>query len=262
MRQYTSHPDTLHAKILLGQALVEAAKLHSGDSRRGEDIAHELEQSLREYLADARGRYTNDPLKLAKGLYDAAEPYYRQGNYAEAEPLYREIIELRRSRLSADHKDVLEPTASLARALSDWASAARDSKSEMADRAREAERLLHKVLATRLRNDTNSWRIADVQSRLGGALVSVAITDSTLDAEARRTKLAEAESLLLESHEQLQKESRERKYNRDALQRLVRLYEAWNKPDKRAEWQQKLELFEKAQKNSSAWDSAAAVETK
>jgi hypothetical protein len=162
---------------------------------------------------------------------------------------------------------MLEPTANLARLLSDWAWAERtnivaaevrrlassnslsstlNSQLSPHDRAREAERLLRDVLAVRLR-DTNSWRIGDVKSRLGAALVSVAVTDAAIDAEARQAKLRDAESLLLDGHERLQKASR-RKYQRDALQRLVRLYEALSKPEQKAEWQQKLDAFDQAQK--------------
>jgi hypothetical protein len=156
--------------------------------------------------------------------------------------------------------------ASLARVLSDWAWAERDSKSdtrnpksEVAERAREAERLLHEVVAVRLRDSTNSWRIGDLKSRLGAALVSVAVTDSQLDVEARRAKLSEAESLMLEGHERLRTPSAEEKYKRDALQRLVRLYEAVNQPDKRAEWQQKLEMFDAGHKKSPTSKSDAAT---
>ena len=116
--------------------------------------------------------------------------------------------------------------------------------------AREAERLLRDVLALQLRISTNSWRVGDFKSRLGAAFVSVVVTDSQLNTEGREGKLTEAESLLLEGHKRLQAASTDKKYKRDALQRLVRLYEAWNKPDKRAEWQQKLELFDKAQQKS------------
>jgi hypothetical protein len=101
---------------------------------------------------------------------------------------------------------------------------------------------------------TNSthWRTGDVKSRLGGALVSVAVTDPALNAGARLGKLAEAEALLVEGNAELQQsQSAGSKYKRDALERLVRLYEAWNKPDKLAEWQQKLEEFKRGESKSS-----------
>jgi hypothetical protein len=76
-----------------------------------------------------------------------------------------------------------------------------------------------------------------------------------MDAESRRAKLSEAESLLMEGHEGLQNPRAEEKHKRDALQRLVRLYEALNNSDKRSEWQQKLELFDKAQEKSPVSES-------
>ncbi|MFN0126191.1 MAG: tetratricopeptide repeat protein [Verrucomicrobiales bacterium] len=285
-----------HSETLAGLArtlLLEAARIKSAEPNRSQELAHKGGQMLREYLAAARSGYPSDPLKLADKLAEAAELYYRHGIYAEAEPVYREMIQLRRSGLSADHKDVIEPTASLARVLSDWAWSERDSKSEVrnpasepsganrneveiaegtqpaegspkegggsreqpAERAREAERLLREVLAVRQRDSSKSWRTDDVKSRLGGALVSVAVTDPGLDAEGREAKLNEAEPLLLEGCERVQTGATDDKYKRDALERLVRLYEAWNKPDKRAEWQQKLEWLDKPREKSPASES-------
>jgi hypothetical protein len=179
---------------------------------------------------------------LAGKFYDAAELLYRQGDFANAETLYRDIIELRRPHFGAEQKEMLDPNASLARLLSDWAWAEHDSpnlnsKPEMVARAREAERLLRHVLEVRLRENPESWRIGDSKSRLGGALLAVAVTDP----EARQEKLTEAESLLFEGHEQLQENAGHGKYKRDALQRLLRLYKAWNKPDQAQRVIQRLE---------------------
>jgi tetratricopeptide (TPR) repeat protein len=261
--------DVCAAKIGLGRLLLEAAKTNRANPRRREELLCEGEQLVRDYLDEVRSRYADDRLKLADKIADVAEFRYRQGNYVDAEPLYREIVECRRARLRADHKDVIEPTASLARVLSDWAWAER-THSQLPSavsapprlspvnsqlpgtRAREAEQLLREVLVVRLRDGASSWRVGDVKSRLGGALVSVAVTDPAMNAEGREAKLSEAESLLLEGCERVQSGATDDKYKRDALQRLVRLYEAWNKPAKRAEWQQKLERFDKEQKMSPA----------
>jgi tetratricopeptide (TPR) repeat protein len=288
LREQLAQPsgDVLNAKIELGRLLFEAAKTNGADSRRREELTREGERLVREYVAGVRSRYSNDPLALAGKLYDVAELPYRQGNYAEAEPLYREIVQYRRAGRKADHKDVLDATASLARLLSDWAWAERTnvvaadvrrltssgtqpsapnlrtvdqslvtSAATPHERAREAERLLREVLTVRLRDDTSSRRIGESKSRLGGALVSGAVTDPGLDAEGREAKLIEAELLLVEGCERVQSAATDDKYKRDALHRLVRLYEAWNKPDKRSEWQQKLELFDKAKTKSSGSES-------
>jgi len=95
--------------------------------------------------------------------------------------------------------------------------------------------------------NANNWRTVDVKSRLGFARLAVAVIDGKLTPEMRAARLTEAEPLLLESASGLQAEARlSLIYKRDSLERLVRLYEAWPKPDKLAGWKQKLEAFEKA----------------
>jgi hypothetical protein len=138
-----------------------------------------------------------------------------------------ELIQCWRAGWGTDNHYVLGATASLARLFTDWAWAERTNivaaevtrlassgslslsgNSRTAEpslvtsaattpyeRAREAERLLREVLALRSRDSTNSLRVADVKSRLGGALVSRAVTDPAWDAQGRRAKLSEAESL-------------------------------------------------------------------
>jgi serine/threonine protein kinase/tetratricopeptide (TPR) repeat protein len=256
-REYLKHKsDTLNARLQLASMLLDRAKTNRAVS--GESA--EVEQILRDYLAVARIRHTNDAAKLESALYDLAELYFRQHQYAEAEPLYREILQSRDTRLGAAHEEVIIATASLGRALADWAWAERDSGSEIRDakskivkRAREAERLLRDCLAWHLKGtNTTHWRGGDVRSRLGGALVSVAVTDPELHAAARAVKLAEAEALLLEGQQQSQSKSALKKHKRDALERLVRLYEAWGKPDRLSEWQQQLAAFDKAKTETSA----------
>src|SRR5439155_15117931 len=119
------------------------------------------------------------------------------------------------------------------------------------ERAREAETLLRECLAIQsVGANAAHWRTDEVRSRLGGALLAVALTDPALNAEARQTKLVEAEALLLEGNDGLQ-QSKSAEYKRDALERLVRLYEAWEtsvpntgKPGQAQEWRAKLEAFQ------------------
>jgi hypothetical protein len=165
--------------------------------------------------------------------------------------------------------------ASLARLLSDWAWAERtnsvaadvrrltpNSQSQTKqslvtsaatsplERAGEAEILLRDCLAIRLRGTNfTHWRIGDVKSRLGGALLAVAVTDASLHTDARQSKFAEAETLLIEGRKQLQQsKSAGRNYIRDALERLRHLYEAWElaapntgKSVQAEEWKKNLE---------------------
>jgi small-conductance mechanosensitive channel len=98
-----------------------------------------------------------------------------------------------------------------------------------------------------------------LKSRLGSALVSVVVTDPDFAVTDRQAKFTEAEALLLEGNEAVQQSSSaDRKYKRDVLQRLMRLYEAWEKPDQAAKWRSKLESFEQtaAEKNSAPTQGA------
>jgi serine/threonine protein kinase/tetratricopeptide (TPR) repeat protein len=185
-------------------------------------------------------------------LYDLAELRYRQRQYAQAEPHYREMLQNRRARLGAEHDDVIWVACGLGRVLADWAWAERESipvvqnpRPEPAQRAREAEALLRECLEVRQRGtNATDWLVADLKSRLSGALVSVVAVDRTLNAAAREARLAAAEPLLLEGNRGLQEStSADRRLKRDALERLVRLYETWGKPDPRMDWQKQLDAF-------------------
>src|SRR5262249_42832331 len=145
------------------------------------------------------------------------------------------------------------------RLLADWAwaeqagnSENRNPNSETAQRAREAETLLRDSLTIRLRGtNANHWRTEDVRSRLGGALLALAVTDSALTGEARQSKLGEAETILLQSDERLQQDkSADRRFKGDSLERLVRLYQSWDaaapgggKSVQAEAWKKKLEGF-------------------
>jgi tetratricopeptide (TPR) repeat protein len=181
-------------------------------------------------------------------MNNLAGAYHIERRYPEAEPLYREHLQSQTTRYPATNDSVAGAAYALAGLLHDWAWSERGAadKSKAAERAREAERLLRDCLATRAKTlGPGSSGLAQTRSRLGGALVAIAVIDSTLTAEARLAQFTEAESLLLKAHEALrQNESAEPKYKRDALERLVRLYEAWDKPEQLAEWRQKLATFE------------------
>ncbi len=222
----------------------------------------EAEPLCREALAITRKFAANDPPALVGPIYELAENLYRQSKYTEAEPLYREALASRRAGRAAEDESVLSFTASLARLLAEWAWAERSPESktgspisEISARAREAEHLLRDSLAIRERGrNLTHWRIADVKSRLGGALISVAVTDPGLAFADRLAKLAEAELLLLEGNDRLQQsKSAGIKYQRDALTRLVRLYETWDellpgkdKASQATAWNKKLSEFDNA----------------
>jgi serine/threonine protein kinase/tetratricopeptide (TPR) repeat protein len=109
-----------------------------------------------------------------------------------------------------------------------------------------SDKYKHSIGTGRLVTNVEPWSIADTRSRLGGAVLSVAFTDPSLKPEGRTLKLNEAEKLLLESNQVLQQSpNADKKYRRHALERLVRLYEAWNKPEEATHWRVNLENFAK-----------------
>ena len=109
------------------------------------------------------------------------------------------------------------------------------------DRSNEAEDLLRNCLTIKLAPGDAVWRKADLHSRLGSALIAVVVADPAITSEDRHAKLTEAEALLLQGHAALQKAGKvATKYRSDALTRIVRLYEAWQKPEQAAEWREKL----------------------
>jgi serine/threonine protein kinase len=248
----------------LGLLLMESVTSNEDFNNPSPDDAarfKEAEKLLADYLAGVRKRDAGDPERLEADLFEVAERLYRIQCFAMSEPLHRELLKSKHARLKPGDSELLDYTASMARLLSDWAWAERNAKSEtgipkpeIAARAREAEELLRQCLLIPWGgSDAESWRITERKGRLGSALVSVAVTDPALNAEARLAKLYEAEPLLLEVHGQLPQKGFEPKYQRDARVRLVRLYEAWDKPDKRDEWQRKLDEFDgKKSKPSSA----------
>src|SRR5207245_2270612 len=111
----------------------------------------------------------------------------------------------------------------------------------------EAEPLLRECLKSRERHESNAWRTFSAKSLLGGSLLG-------------QKKYAEAEPLLLAGYEGLkQREDKialhrnpldsfrfpadRQPWLKEALRRLVQLYEATGRPDQAAEWRSRLEGF-------------------
>ncbi len=183
-----------------------------------------------------------------------------QAKFAQAEQNYREALAFREARLSPQHYDLFTTSIGLGRMLADWAWAERPAaaeirsvKPEVTKRAQEAELLLRKGLSICEAQPTaNPGMVGDIRSRLGSAVLSIAVTDPTLEAAARGSEFAEAEQLLSSGRQMMQQAfSTPSKYKRDVLERLSRLYLAWNefapnadRAAKAAEFRQKLAEFD------------------
>jgi Flp pilus assembly protein TadD len=99
----------------------------------------------------------------------------------------------------------------------------------------EAEPVARECLALREKEIPDDWRAFNARSMLGGSLLG-------------QKKYAAAEPFLLSGYEGMkQREDKIPQEGRlrlkEALQRLVQLHEATDRPDQAAEWKRKLELF-------------------
>jgi hypothetical protein len=104
----------------------------------------------------------------------------------------------------------------------------------MQSRWSEAEPLLGECLAIRDKAMRDDWPRFNTMSQLGGALLGQA-------------KYAEAEPLVVQGYEGLKVRAAKipavgKPRLREAAERVIRLYEAWGKPDKAAEWKKKTGL--------------------
>lgn len=104
-----------------------------------------------------------------------------------------------------------------------------------------AELKLRESLTLRENIQPDAWTTFETKSLLGEALLE-------------QKKYAEAEPLLLSGYQGMKKHedkipAREKVRLTKALQRLVRLYEAWGKPEEAARWRKELETTEPPKKS-------------
>jgi hypothetical protein len=96
----------------------------------------------------------------------------------------------------------------------------------------EAEQTLREALAIFEKEQPDAWSTFQTRSLLGGALLG-------------QQKYADAQPLLLAGYQGLKQREAEipaksKKLLTEALQRLVRLYDAWGKPEQAEAWRQRL----------------------
>jgi eukaryotic-like serine/threonine-protein kinase len=149
-----------------------------------------------------------------------ASAYELHRLWAEAEGLLRETLARRRKIEKADSPLLASDLAQLGRNLLTQS------------RNAEAESVLHESLAICEKALADDWRRYDALSLLGGSL-------------AGQNRFDEAEPLLVSGYKGMkERESRvtvpDQFRLREAAARVVRLYEAWGKPEKATEWKAKL----------------------
>jgi tetratricopeptide (TPR) repeat protein len=208
-RSGPDHPETLKAQANLG--------VNYRDAGRPEEAIRLMEDVLRR----ARGR-VDAMAATAWVSRELASAYGDIGRWRKAEPLLRDLLDRERKTVPPDSPDLAGRLAALGFAqlhLGKWS---------------EAEAALRECLKIRAAKFPDHWSRFHAMSLLGGALLG-------------QGKYAEAEPLIVPGYEGMKLRegtipSQGRPRLDEAAERVVRLYEAWGKPDKAAAWRKKLGL--------------------
>jgi eukaryotic-like serine/threonine-protein kinase len=222
--------------------------------------AEPLSTRALEGLRRVEGEEHNDTLTCTNML---GLLYRSEGKYAQAEPLLIKTLEVRRRTLGQDHPDTIKSMNSLAdlyrsegksgdaeTLLTAVLEARRrvlgpahpDTISVMAllgevrlqqRKYSEAEALLREARNSNDKAAADSWERYWSQNLLGASL-------------AGQSQYVEAEPLLVAGYQgMLQREAaiplEDRRVLSQAGERIVQLYESWEKPEKAAEWREKLQ---------------------
>jgi tetratricopeptide (TPR) repeat protein len=200
-----THPQTLFLKFNLAALWADSERLEKAEKAFREvlDVRRRRAPESRETLV------TLD--RLALTLLDAGKP-------SEAEPLLREALPLARKLFPAGHPEIASTLLLVGRAAVE------------SGRAKEAEPLLTEALAIRRKKlPAGDWGVASAGAVLGDCLRA-------------QGRYAEAEPLLRSAEAAFAKaRGTSPRRHRDVIDRLVWLYEAWNKPAEAAAWRARQE---------------------
>ncbi len=198
------HPDVASAASNLAFVLQE----------KGDPAGAEVLQ--REALAIRVKVYGEGSLQVARTLGPLGPILLDEGKLEEAETVLRRALAVRVEKLPPRHVDTAVAQADLARALN-----ARGKFEEARTLAADALSIREEKLPV------GQWSRFEAQSLLGEALAGLG-------------KLAEAEALLLPAYDGLRASAAVSPWKkRAARERIVRLYEAWGRPEAAAAWRAK-----------------------
>ena len=158
---------------------------------------------------------------------DLADAYLAAGSFALAESVIRDSLPRAAKQFGPEDSRTVGMIATLGSALlsqQKWA---------------EAQSVLKQCLALRERVQPDDWSMFYARSLLGDCLLG-------------QTKFAEAEPFVVGGYEGMK--AREDKIPvlskhrlREAVERVIRLYKAWGRPEKAAEWTKKISHASPAQ---------------
>lgn len=220
-RIYTELVTALQARLGLEHPLtLEAMNNHAAAWRAQgvHAVAHQEFTRVVELAEQALGPAHRTTLKFRRNLADNLE---RQGRVDDAEREYRAVLAVFRDQHGDGHRATLHTAAELAGLLLRH------------KRYGDAVTLLRETISAAERTEARQdWPLAALQSLLGEALTG-------------ETQYAEAERTLLAAHQRLATLPLVPPYElKQALARLVGLYEAWHSPDRvedAARWRAELD---------------------
>jgi hypothetical protein len=148
--------------------------------------------------------------------------YENHNRFARAVPIQVQLAEIASKARGADSREATVASTTLGR---DYI---------MLHQYAKAEPVLRDVLAAQIKSSPDDWHRYNLESLLGAALLG-------------QKKFPEAETLILSGYQGLKQEESTmstpaKVFIKDAADRIPQLYTAWNKPDKAAEWREKLGL--------------------
>ena len=184
----------------------------------GQEKLLESEALFLEAMEGSRRALGSDYIATVDTEFSVVMVMLDLGHWQRALPLARDLVARRRRIMPAGDRQVAYALQALGWALVETGSP--DEAEALLREAREIERKLTKP---------GQWVLPQIESLIGSCM-------------AAQGHYALAEPLLTESQPTLEMAkgiSNARK--RAAINRVVRLYEAWNKPAKAAEWRAKLE---------------------
>jgi tetratricopeptide (TPR) repeat protein len=181
------------------------------------DKLAEAEPVYRQLVADCRVVLGPEHPNRLQAIYSLARVLHERGKCKEAEKLGREVLRLRRKVLPANH-----PSTALSLALVGAMLLDAGKVPEAVVSFREALAIQRKALPK------GNVQTAETENLLGACL-------------GRQGNFRKAEPLLLGSYSVLARHPGvSPRHKRAACQRIIKLYEAWGKPAKAAQWRRRL----------------------
>jgi tetratricopeptide (TPR) repeat protein len=205
------HPDTLHSMFAVALAY------------RVDGWIFESIPLFEKALELRRASLGPDHLGTLQSMYGLAAAYQDADRLDDAIRLSEEALELYKAKLG-DHPTVLRISAIHAGALGQM----RLQQKNYAD----AERLLRENLSFHEQMMPDNWSRFRSASLLGASLLG-------------QKRYADAEPLLIGAYEGLERPEAKvrpmlKRFLTEAGERVVRLYDEWDKPEKAADWRAKL----------------------